>query len=116
MWNQLCNRRVRKIPIPDKGLLPILYKKDAAIRDSGIRYYTSAFLRLREVLRAALGSTPYEEDKRRLQIGMSAKVGSYRLQKRTIQVLRQFVSIEKEHEVVEYSGGIVPCKRPRFTS
>ena len=116
MWNQLCNRRVRKIPIPDKGLLPILYEKDASIRDSGIRYYTGAFPRLREVLRAALGSTAYEEGKRKLQIGMSAKVWSYRLRKRTIQVLRRFVSIEKEHEVAEYSDGIVPCKRPRFIS
>ena len=74
MWSQLCTRRVRKIPIPDKGLLPILHEKDAAIRDSGIRYYTGAFPRLREVLRAALGSTAYEEGKRRLQAGMSAEV------------------------------------------
>ena len=66
MWNQLCNRRVRKIPIPHKGLLPILYEKDSAIRDSGIRYYTGAFPPLREVLRATLGSTAYEEGKRRL--------------------------------------------------
>ena len=116
MWSQLCSRRVRKIPIPDKGLLPILHEKDAAIRDSGIRYYTGAFPRLREVLRAALGSTAYEEGKRRLQADMSAKVWSYRLRKRTIEVLRQFVSIEKEHEVADYSDGIVPCKRQRLAS
>ena len=116
MWNQPCNRRVRKIPIPDKGLLPILYEKDTAIRDSGMRYYTSVFPRLREVLRAALGSTAYEESKRRLQVGMSAKVWSYRLRKRTIELLRQFGSIEKEHEVAEYSDEVVPCKRQRLTS
>ena len=74
MWNQFCNRRVRKIPSPDKGLLPILYEKDAAIRDSGIRYYTGVFPHLREVLGETLGSTAYEEGKRRLQAGMSAKV------------------------------------------
>ena len=65
---------------------------------------------------SALGSTAYEEGKKRLQIGMSAKVWSYRLRKRTIQVLRQFVSIEKEHEGANHSDGIVPCKRPRITS
>ena len=47
---------------------------------------------------------------------MSAKVWSYRLRKRTIEVLSQFVSIEKEHEVAEYSDGIVPSKRQRLTS
>ena len=116
IWNQLCNRRVRKIPIPDKGLLPILYEKDAVIRDSGITYYTGAFWRRREVLRAGLRSTAYEEGKRRLQADMSTKVWSYRLRKRTIEVVRQLVSIEKEHEVAEYSDGIVTCTRRRLTS
>ena len=116
MWNQLCNRRVRKIPISDKGILPVLYEKDAAIRDRGLRYYTGAFPRLREVLRAALGSTAYEEVEGRLQAGMSAKVWSYRLRNRTIEVLRQFLSTEKEHKVAEYPDGIVPCKKRRLTS
>ena len=96
--------------------MPILYEKGAAIWYSGIRYYTGVFLRLREVLRAALGSTAYEEGKRRLQVGMSAKIWSYRLRKRTIEVLRHFVSIEKDHEVSEYSDGILPCKRQLLTS
>ena len=47
---------------------------------------------------------------------MSAKVWFYRLQKRTIEVLRQFVSIDKEHEVAEYSDGRGPCRRRRLTS
>ena len=46
---------------------------------------------------------------------MSAKVWSYGLQKRKIEVLRRFVSIEKEHEVAEYSDGRVPCKSRRLT-
>ena len=70
-----------------------------------------AFPLLREVLREALGSTAYEEGKRRLQASMSAKVWFYRLRTRTIEVLRQFVRIEEEHEVAEYSDGRVPCMR-----
>ena len=27
MWNQLSNRRIRKIPIPDKGLVPLFLRK-----------------------------------------------------------------------------------------
>lgn len=59
VWNQLCNRRFRRIPVPEEALLPILFEKDAAIRDSGTRYSTGAFPCLRQVLRDNLGSTAY---------------------------------------------------------
>ena len=78
--------------------------------------YSGIFPHLRKVLRGALGSAAYEEGNIRLQAIMRAKTWSYRWRKRTIELLRELVRIEKEQPAVEYSYRRVPCNSRRLIS
>lgn len=70
--SQLCNQRVRKTPVPDKKAIVNSLRKRShntgqchLIVHCGVVTHRAVFLRLREVLKEALGTKAYEEGKRK---------------------------------------------------
>ena len=65
-WERLCRGRRRTIPVPKKGLLPILSERDRQIRDAGIKWYCGSFPGRPDALKVALGIERYTEHKSRI--------------------------------------------------
>ena len=87
-WHKLCRGRRRGIPIPDRGLLPILQEHDSKVRDSGIRWYTGTFPGMPNAIRATLGPERYRSVKMRLEIGLREKKWSKGVRERTVKALK----------------------------
>ena len=106
-WERLCDRCRRRIPVPDKGLLPVLNENDRIVRDAGIRWYCGTFPGKPDVLKQELGEAEYTRHKDRIAAGMRAKRWNARSRQRTIESLKMF------SEVLD---GCVPIGRKRARS
>ena len=92
-WSQLCRGRRRRIPVPEKGLLPILQEKDSQVRDAGIKWYCGSFPGNPDRLQTSLGLAAYSRHKNRIQTGMQADVWSATARTRTIDSIKAFLAV-----------------------
>ena len=95
-WERLCGRCRRRIPVPEKGLLPVLNENDRIVRDAGIRWYCGTFPGKPDVLTQELGEAEYTRHKDRITAGMRAKRWNTRSRKRTIESLKTFSEVLDE--------------------
>ena len=91
-WTGLCRRLRRPIPVPDTGLLPILYEKESTVRDSGIRWFCGSFPGNPDRLQTHLGHTLYNIHKLRIANGLLSKTWTPRARSETVNSLMAFVS------------------------
>ena len=97
-WKKLC--RSRKIPIPEKGSVPVLKEADRKVRDAGIRWYTGAFPGDPDIATLVIGEESYKKHKSRIEHGMRMEAWSDGERKRTTQSIKALVeAIEKYWEM-----------------
>ena len=93
-WTRLF--RSRKIPIPEKGAVPVLKESDSKVRDAGIRWYTGSFPGEPDIIKFVLGTVSYQKHKSRVDHGMRMDTWSETERKRTTQSIKTLVeAIEK---------------------
>ena len=67
-WKVLCSKR--KIPIPGKGLVPVLTETNHKVRDAGIKWYTGSFPGDPDMIITVLGEEFYKRHKSIIDHGM----------------------------------------------
>ena len=92
-WKALCSRARRSIPVPESGLLPILYEKDSRIRDAGIKWYLGSFPGNPDTLRQALSAQEYQRHTHTLRVGMLSEKWAANTRRRTIDSLAAVADI-----------------------
>ena len=97
-WKALCRGRRRRIPMPDRGLVPILSERDRQVRDAGIRWYTGSFPGMSDDLKTVLGPERYMRNKARIETGMQLEKWDSSVRKRTVDSIRVLVTT-REPEV-----------------
>ena len=88
-WKKLCGSR--QIPIPQKGLVPVLKETDSKVRDAGIRWYTGSFPGESDVIAFVLGNVSYKKHKSRVDHGMRMDKWNECERKRTAQSIKILV-------------------------
>lgn len=91
-WTGLCRRLRRPIPVPDSGLLPILYEKESMVRDAGIRWFCGSFPGNPDRLQTHLGHTLYNSHKLKVANGLLSKKWTSHTRSETVNSLMALVS------------------------
>ena len=92
-WTGLCRRLRRPIPVPESGLLPILYERDARVRDAGIRWLCGSFPGNPTLLQNHFGLALYNQHKVRISRGMQASFWDSRIRRETMASLLAFADV-----------------------
>ena len=88
-WKRLCGRR--RIPIPEKGVAPVLKETDRKVRDAGIRWYTGSFPGEPDMITLVVGDAAYKQHKSRVDHGMRMDTWSEGDRKRTTKSIKVLV-------------------------